>query len=293
MTEQYDLICSFDEIGMLKGGEGDTMRMYGWASTPALDSDQERVVQEGLDTTDLLNKGWINWNHQSEKIIGIPKVAEVRDRGQGLGKGLYTEFDLLKDHSLAQEVWTLSKSLKGTGRSLGLSLEGKKQLVDKGKIVKAKVMNIAVCPNPRNPEATVEALVKAIVHGEENAAEKFSPITLAKNEMVERIGDIVAGAMTKALDAGHDISGTTQTGGAAVRKEELEAIPEKELVALPPDHSIRTHHLNGDLNTIRNAIAGVADQRDGKLTKAEAALVTFLVTEDTGLVDCFRVFGLV
>lgn len=293
MKEQMDLVCSFDEIGFIKGGEGGTMRMYGWASTPALDSDSERVVQEGLDTTELLSKGWINWNHQSEKIIGIPQVAEIRDRGDNLGKGLYTEFDLLKGHKLAQEVWDLSKALKGTGRNLGLSLEGKKLEVDRGRIVKAKVMNIAVCPNPRNPEASVEALVKAIVTGEDDAEDRFSPLLLEKSDMVERVGDIVAAAMSKALDAGYDVGGTTQTGGAAIRREEMDTVPESELVALTPDSASRKHPLDGDLNTIRNALTGIADKRGGKLTKAEASLLTFLVAdEDANLVDCFKVFGL-
>lgn len=293
MTTDFDLVCSFDEIGILEKGDKaeDSMRMYGWASTPGLDSDGERIVQEGLDTSDLLNKGWINWNHQSEKIIGIPKVAELRDRGDGLGKGLYTEFDLLKSHPLAQEVWMLAKSLKGTGRSLGLSLEGKKLAVGpKKNIMKARVMNIAVCPNPKNSETSAEALVKAIATGEEDVAEKFSPIDANRSEIAERVESVVASVLTKALDAGTDTGGATQTGGAAIRKESVEGQP-ADLVQFSEDYAKKANGLEGDLKTIGNALAGIADKRGGRLTKAESALFTFLIS-DHSLVDCFKVFGL-
>jgi hypothetical protein len=290
----FDIICPFDEIGLIKSeadGDEEKMRMYGWASTPALDVDQERVMQEGLDCTKLLKSGWINWNHQSEKIIGIPAIAEIRDRGDNLGKGLYTEFDLLGKVPLAKEVWTLSKALKDTPRSLGLSLEGKKLVQNNGAIVKAEVLNIALCPNPRNAETTASALVKAIVDNDIDGFAPFSPENMQKDVLVSHVGDIVTAAMAKAIGSGYSVGGVSQEGGAALRKEDID-LSREELVKLGPNDDIMKHDLgNADLSAIRNALANIADKRGGRLTKAEAALLTFFVS-DKSLVDVFKVFGL-
>jgi hypothetical protein len=293
------IICPFDELGLIKSENKDgeeTMRMYGWASTPALDVDQERVMQEGLDCSELLKSGWINWNHQSEKIIGIPEIAEVRDRGNDLGKGLYTEFELLDKVPLAKEVWTLSKALKDSPRALGLSLEGKKLVQNGGNIVKAKVLNIALCPNPRNTETTARALFKAIVDKDVEAFAPFSPENLKQDEMVERVGSIVSAAMTnmtKALSAGYDVGGATQTDGAAVRKEDMDLSGE-ELVKIAPDAGVYKQELsNAEAQHIRNALKNIADKRGGRLTKAEASLLTFLVSDPgNSLLQVFEIFGL-
>jgi len=294
-SERFDMVCTLDDVGFLKAGEGNEMRMFGWASTPNLDADGERVIQEGLDVDPLLKSGWINWNHQSHKIIGIPKVAELRDRGESLGKGLYTEFELLKDHSFAKEVWELSRSLKGTGRSLGLSLEGKKLAVGpKGAIKKAKVMNIALTPTPKNTDTTAEALVKAIVHEEDGASDRFAPILddSDRDQIIERVEGLVTSAITKALGSGFEIGGTDQKGGAAVRKEEVEG-DYADLVAFSEQNAKLLGKLDksGELHKIGTALVNISGTRGGRLTKAESALYTFLVSE-ASLTDCFKVFGL-
>jgi len=289
----FDIICPLDELGLIKSESKDgeeTMRMYGWASTPALDVDQERVMQEGLDCTKLLKSGWINWNHQSEKIIGIPEIAEIRDRGENLGKGLYTEFELLGKVPLAKEVWTLSKALKDTPRSLGLSLEGKKLVKNNGSILKAEVLNIALCPNPRNVETTASALVKAIVDNDIDGFAPFSPENMRKDHLVSHVGDIVTAAMAKAIGSGYNVGGATQEGGAALRKEDID-LSKEELVKLGPDDAVLKHALDESLSAIRDALANIADKRGGRLTKAEASLLTFLVS-DKPLLDVFKVFGL-
>lgn len=294
MSDRFDLVCSLDDVGFFKAGDGNDMRMFGWASTPDLDSDGERVIQEGLNVDHLLSKGWVNWNHQSHKIIGIPRVAELRDRGGDMGKGLYTEFELLKDHGFAKEVWDLSKSLKGTGRSLGLSLEGKKLAVgSKGAIKKAKVMNIAVTPSPKNVSTTAEALVKAIITDEDGAASRFAPVVDAgdRDQIIERVEGLVTSAITKALDSGFEVGGTNQMGGAAIRREDLEGTP-ADLIMFADNHEKLLTDLDkaGELRQIGNALKNIADKRGGRLTKAESALFTFLVS-DASLTDCFRVFG--
>jgi len=297
MSLIFDIVCDFDEFEALEKAEGDppeaeVMCMRGWASTPYKDADDERVVQEGLDCSGLLKSGWINWNHDQSKIIGIPSIAEIRDR-PGMGKGLYTEFNLIKGVPQAHEVWQLSKALRGTNRRLGLSLEGKRLEVDKhGVIRKARVLNIAVCPNPKNSDATVEALVKAIVSSEQGADARFAPKDVLPEAMLERIGNVVATVMAKALDAGTDVGGATQRGGAALRREELEGTKKEDYVVTTSRDWEKVKELpDGALRRIGSALSGIADARDGRLTKAEAALLTFLCTDAT-LPRCFEVFGI-
>ena len=291
----FDIVCQFDEVGILEKGETDdpgVMRMYGWASTGAKDSDAEKVLQDGLDLSDVVQKGWANWNHQSEKIIGIPRVCELRSRkenGTDFGKCVYTEFDLLKGHPLAQEIWTLANALKDTDRSLGLSLEGKKILKKGSSIVKAKVMNIAIAPNPKNSQTTVQALVKALGTEDAHAFDLFAPVDFSQSEIVGRVESVVSAALTKAIDAGYAVGGTDQSGGAAIRTAEHDR-PLVDLVAFPMGAKSKLMSLDAPLQRIGNALANIAGTRGGKLTKAEAALFTFLVTDAT-LPECFTVFG--
>lgn len=292
----FDLLCSFDTVEFTKSGEGDDgkMVMHGWASTPDLDSDGERIIQEGLVLDEFVKSGFANWNHKSEKIIGIPRLAEIRKREDTGNQGLYTEIEMLSS-PFAKEIYELSKALSGTGRSLGMSLEGKKLEVGKGGVIKkAKVMNVAITPNPKNKGTSVEALVKAVVFGEEGASSRFTPLYEEDDALGDRVSSLIAAAMTKALDAGTTVGGTNQSGGAAVRREAVEGGPVDLVSFNKKTRKLLTHVEDGDLKRIGGALAGIADSRGGHLTKAECALYTFLVdTQDSvSLVDCFKVFGL-
>jgi len=291
--EKFDMVCHFDELVPLeKGEQGDDAPwlMAGWASTPDLDSQGERVVQHGLEVDQHLKNGWINWNHKSDQIIGTPRVCEVRQRH---GKpSLYTEFELLKSIPRAKNVWELANALanSGTGRTLGLSLEGKKLQVSKtGTIQKARLLNIAVCPNPVNPETSVQALVKGF-SGEDVDQELFDPPEIRETELADRVESVVAQAMTKALGSGFDVGGTSQVGGDAVKKEGYDLTP-KHLTVIEKSDPIRTMSLGPGVDTIRDALMRVHDSRGG-LVKSEAALLLFLDPKlDVGLQDCFKVLG--
>ena len=149
------------EIDISKGSSGEENRyIRGYASTPTLDRHNEKVLQKGLDISDFLEHGWFNYNHDNAKIIGYPDKANTRVDS----KGLYVEGTILKGVQLADDVWELAKALRSSNspRKLGFSVEGKVLSKNtQGKILKAKIYNVAITPNPVNTDATWEILAKS------------------------------------------------------------------------------------------------------------------------------------
>lgn len=141
-------------------GNSDEMRIGGYASTPDEDRQGDEIIQKGLDIQDFVNYGYFNYDHDNEKILGYPD----RDKCRIDHKGFYVEGLLLKGVELAENLWNIAIALKKSGapRHLGFSVEGKVlQRNALGKIVKAKVYNVAITSNPVNTNATWEALVKS------------------------------------------------------------------------------------------------------------------------------------
>lgn len=182
------------EPELVKSGHEDKRIIRGYASTPTADRQGESLVQKGLDITDFVKSGWLNYDHDNTIILGYPTDATRIDE-----RGLWVEGELLKGVPMADQLWDLALSLQKSGapRRLGFSVEGKVLERQGDTVVKAKIYNCALTPNPVNTEATWEAIVKS-----------FDPAS-----------DI---DVTKALEAGHAVTPETQTGGGAMRSESLE-----------------------------------------------------------------------
>lgn len=146
-----------------KPEETDRWIIRGIASTSRKDTDGEVVNQLGLDIGYFLERGWINYNHSNapEDLIGIPVDGKVTPTK------FFIEGELLKSQPRAREVWNLACALQKSGypRRLGLSIEGKIVEREGNIIKKAVVYNVSVCPHPINPDATFEAVVKALTAG--------------------------------------------------------------------------------------------------------------------------------
>ena len=139
------------------------MRIAGYASTSEEDRQGDEIVQKGLDISDFLQFGWLNVDHDNTKIVGYPDA----DKCQINNKGFYIEGILLKGSELAKRFWDTAVALKKSGapRKLGFSVEGKVlKRNDLGKIIKAKIYNVAVTANPVNPQCTFEALCKSFTN---------------------------------------------------------------------------------------------------------------------------------
>lgn len=139
-------------------GEEPARRIGGYCSTEHLDRQSEVVLQNGLDFSDFIKYGYFNDNHNqaTAALVGIPETAEFH-----AGKGWYTTGHLLKGFQRSDEIWSLAKSLEGTSRRLGFSIEGKVIERRGNHIVKAKIRNVAVTNCPVNPNCTWDVLAKS------------------------------------------------------------------------------------------------------------------------------------
>ena len=149
------------EVDLVKSDSGqDEMRIGGYASTPDEDRQGDEILQKGLDIQDFVNFGYFNYDHDNSKILGYPDKEKCRVDGTGF----YVEGLLLPGVELAKSLWETAIALKKSGapRHLGFSVEGKILKRNAlGKIIKAKVYNVAITANPVNPKATWDALVKS------------------------------------------------------------------------------------------------------------------------------------
>ncbi|MFA7070402.1 MAG: HK97 family phage prohead protease [Sulfurimonas sp.] len=216
-TLDFDIVKSEE-----KGKEG-IWGIKGFASTDKVDQDDEKILQEGLDFSYFLNKGWFNWDHNRSNIVGIPTKAElITLPADPNRKGLYVEGELLKDVPQARDIWTLANALhKSDSRKLGMSIEGRRENVEGSTVKKAVVYNVAITPHPINPEAQLDVLIKSFKEVETDTID---------NEIITRLDNI-----EKAMaEVGYKVKSIDQTSAGATRKESInkklkkQDIPEAE-----------------------------------------------------------------
>lgn len=177
------------------------MKIAGYASTSDKDRQDDEIIQKGLDISDFVEYGWLNYDHNNSIILGYPDKKETRiDNG-----GFFVSGYLLPDIPLAKSLWETALALKKSNapRKLGFSIEGKAlQRNSAGKITKAKVYNVAVTPNPVNTSCTWDALVKS-----------FS---------APSVEDVYPEDTSKAMSAGYAAGIGEVTNGAGLKAEDLE-----------------------------------------------------------------------
>lgn len=193
-----DLFNFFVPMDVVKSGDESKpeMRIGGYASTSDKDRQDDQIVQKGLDISDFVNFGYLNYDHDNRIILGYPDKTATRIDSHGF----YVEGILLPDIPLAKSIWDTALALKKSNapRKLGFSIEGKTLQRDaNGKIVKAKVYNVAVTANPVNTSCTWDALVKSFTDD--------------------------ADAVTKAMEAGYTANIGEVTNGASLKPESLES----------------------------------------------------------------------
>jgi hypothetical protein len=165
----------------------------GYASTETEDRQGETLIQKGLDISNFIDHGWFNYDHDNSIILGYPLETCRVDN-----KGFWVEGELLKGVTAADRMWDLAVALKKSNapRKIGFSIEGKVEERDGNRIVKAKIYNVAITPNPVNTTCSWDAIVKS-----------FSSDS---------------GTVVKALEAGYQINPLEMEGGDVFRKEDLE-----------------------------------------------------------------------
>lgn len=177
-----------------KSEDADERRfIQGYASTETKDRQDETLIQKGLDITEFIDYGWFNYDHDSTIILGYPLPTCCVD-----DKGFRVEGELLKGITAADRMWELAVALKksNSSRKIGFSVEGKVLERDGNRIIKAKIYNVAITPNPVNTTCSWEAVVKSFT-GQD-------------------------GGIVKSLEAGYETNPLELEGGGVFRKEDLD-----------------------------------------------------------------------
>lgn len=155
-------------MDIVKSDNPDTAewRIGGYASTSDEDRQGDEIIQRGLDISDFVNYGYFNLDHKNDVIVGYPDKEKCRIDS----KGFYCEGTLLKGVEAAKNMWEAAVALKKSGapRRLGFSVEGKVlKRNELGKIVKAKIYNVAITACPVNTACTWDALVKSFTNDQD------------------------------------------------------------------------------------------------------------------------------
>jgi hypothetical protein len=151
---------------------GKKRRIGGVVSTDKRDQQDEILLQEGLDFTPFVKKGWFNDNHskKTEGIVGYPEFTKYFNKGATLPDGQkanrnchWVEGHLLENYEPADRLWNLGKALQETGRGLGFSVEGSVGArLGKSTVAKATVRNVAITGCPVNDDAKLQILTKSL-----------------------------------------------------------------------------------------------------------------------------------
>jgi len=187
MNNNFRFWIPLDKIKKSKDNNGNVvMKLGGMASTSRRDTDGESLDPSNFDIDYLKEKGIVNWNHNKspDAVIGEPTKVEKRSGG------LYVESMLYPDNALSKSVWELAETLEKNSktRRLGYSVEGKateRDPLDKSKVTKAMITNIALTISPKNPDSIVD-IIKGNFHEFDNTS---TDINKSIDEIIEDINE--------------------------------------------------------------------------------------------------------
>ena len=163
-----------------KSGSGATeRRIGGLISTESEDLDGEVILQDGLDFSTFLDKGYFNDNHSPKMAdsLGYPTTVQIVEKGQIMpngrvapARGTWAEGYLFPDYEPADKIWNLVNSMDKAGgsRNLGFSIEGevlRRQGPNGKTVARARVDHTAITHCPKNGDTGVSQLVKSLANG--------------------------------------------------------------------------------------------------------------------------------
>jgi hypothetical protein len=168
--ETFSRWCPFEvRKGSPNGGDAEPMtaRIGGIISMETVDQQGETLVQDGVDWTYFLDKGWFNYEHAAgpDNVLGHPeRVTTTTVDGKPATR---VEGVLYLAKSKAREVYETAQAMQKAkvNRRLGFSVEG--QVVERDpsnhrRIKKARVLNVALTAHPVHPDARLELLARSL-----------------------------------------------------------------------------------------------------------------------------------
>lgn len=163
------------------GPDGSTM-IGGICSTDDLDSEGERLLQEGLDFGPFLKSGYFNDNHGADTgaAVGHPTLAQLRELPGGR-RGWYVAGHLYNTQR-GREIIELAQTLERSesGRKLGFSVEGKvldRDPSDPSMVRRAIVKEVAITRCPVNTNTGLQLLAKSLSVGTAVNVPRGVPVT--------------------------------------------------------------------------------------------------------------------
>jgi hypothetical protein len=157
---RFFVVCERDEE-LVKGERKRMIR--GIASTEAKDRHGEDMVLSGMSFDSYLEKGILNWDHMKgpQYVLGKPIDARIVSDASSLKKGLagpafYHHCELF-DSEPGRAAWDLMKAYENDPkRQLGFSVEGAILETLGSKLLKTRVDDVALTPQPANTETFAE-----------------------------------------------------------------------------------------------------------------------------------------
>ena len=159
-------------VGEYTNGIGETKTgkiIEGIASTEEKDQQGEVVMQDKMDCSYLLEKGYLNWNHSHspEDQIGKPLEVIKMPGGPTTPNNLPCTFFralLFENVPRADAVWVLAQALDqaqgiGNSRSLGFSVEGGVRLRHGNILTETIVRHMATTHEPVNAQAVARCVM--------------------------------------------------------------------------------------------------------------------------------------
>lgn len=212
--EGGDYFSTWATASLLKGEDSNQEGrafISGIISSDAVDQQGDSILQEGLDFSYFLRRGFLNDDHQSGtgSVIGqpvevYPTVTEKGNKATGMKAYLY----LAKPK--AREIYETAQALSKaeSDRKLGFSIEGQVLARDPKNpkiITKARVLHCAVTHQPVNPDASnLELIARSLSSmGEDSSTQELAQLLLAKNPELRSaavLGELQKMCAYKALD---------------------------------------------------------------------------------------------
>ncbi len=189
LNKSIELFSTWLPLGLVKSEEEGRTKIGGIISTDTVDQQGDMILQEGMDFSYFLDKGYFNYEHKGgvEYIVGAPtKVERVNLDGK---QATRVEGYLMTEKPLAKTIIETCVAMEKAqlDRKIGFSVEGQvvaRDPVNPKVITKAKILNVAITSAPVNPDAQLEFLARSLMNAKQIAKQILEAHPEIKNKDV-------------------------------------------------------------------------------------------------------------
>ena len=164
------MFLPFDKVA--KSDDDKVIMISGYSSTGDRDYQGETIDPNGIHYEYLLDHGYIDYEHDTDQIIGVPTENTHLDN-----KGLFLEAKLFSNMEQVQNIIKLYKNIEENDidRHLGFSVEGKvieRDDSDDSIIRQVQITGVAVTTHPANPACSWQVLNKSLFNSKNKSSDQ-------------------------------------------------------------------------------------------------------------------------